>query len=405
MNSTTTAPDHGPEDALDQVWAALRDHYPLMEYLGAYDDEWREEIRPRVRAARDLAEALPVIEELVLRFQDCHTRLLWPGKPERTRPGVRLGWVEGGVAVLRADADTGLAPGDRVLAVDGAEATAAVREAWPRSQGADPEAHAQSACDRLASGRPGTVLHLRTERGDVALTRPPEAPPGRPRTPLGFRRLPEGDAGILRVAAWGGEGFLERMDALFEEAEALPHLVIDVRGNGGGDDALARACAGRFVQRRFLCSIALHREPGTDTYRRELSFCEPRGPWRYTGRVAVLADAGCHSACVHFVAAMAASGAACIVGTPTDGGGGFMRRIDLTCGATVIVSRMFPIDGGVAGIPSPLHGTPPHIPVPPTIADLRAGRDGPLEAALAWLRSGHPIPAAVRAAGAGLPPG
>jgi carboxyl-terminal processing protease len=381
-----------PEEALDQVWAGLRDYYQLMEYLGAFGDEWREEIRPRDRAAQDLAEVLPIIEELVLRFQDCHTRLHWPGKPHPTRPGVRLGWVEGGLAVVSADPATGLALGDRVLAIDGADAAAAMRAALPHSQGADPDAHAQSACAWLASGPPGTVLRLRTERGEVALARPAAAsarPGGPPPRPHSFSGVASGDVGILRIRAWGGDGFLQQLDLLIEEARGLPHLLLDVRGNGGGDDGLA--CAGRFVERRFLCSIALRRAPRTDLYRREVAYCEPCGPWRYTGHVAVLGDAGCHSACVHFIAAMAASGVTCVVGMPTDGGG-FRRRIDLACGATLIVSRMFPIDGGVAGIPLPLHGTAPHIRVPPTIADLTAGRDGPMEAALGWLRSGPPIP-------------
>lgn len=77
---------------------------------------------------------------------------------------------------------------------------------------------------------------------------------------------------------------------------------------------------------------------------------------------------------------------------PTNGGGAYMQSIPLTCGATLISSRGFPIDGGTGGDPSPLHGTEPHLWVAPTLADLRAGRDTALAAALEWLRSGEPVP-------------
>lgn len=383
-------PPSAPEDALDEVWGALRTHHPMLEYLGVVGENWHAEYLPRVRAAGELAAALPIIEELVLRLQECHTRLLWPGKPAPARPDVRLGWVEGGLAVIRGDAGGALRPGDRVLGLDGTAAEDAVRAAWPRAQGATAEGHLQSACDRAIEGPPGTTLRLETERGACALPRG-GATAARPE-PVVLRVLPGSDAAVLRVPRWWGDGLLDQLDAFLEEARDLPHLVVDVRGNGGGYDAPARALVGRFTEAAFVCSIALYREAGTETFRREVAVCHPRGPWRYAGRVAVLTDTDCRSACVHFAAAAEASGAACLVGAPTDGGCGLMQHIPLRCGATLVCSRTFPIDGGSGGLPSPLHGTPPHIPVPPTLAALRAGRDGPLEAALAWLRSGAPVP-------------
>lgn len=394
----------GPEEALREVWGALCDHYPLMEYVGAQGDTWVEDVLPRVRAAADLTEAFPIIEEVVLRFQDCHTRLQWPGAPARTTPDVELGWVEEGLAILRAGPDTGLAPGDRVLAVDGIEAAGAIQAVWSRSQGSSRASHLRSACGRLASGAPGSLLRLSTEHGEVNLPRPMPGAVRQPAAAPVLRVQPlTPDAAVLRIGAWSGlPHFLASLDAALEEVRGLPYLVIDVRGNGGGQDDYARACVGRFIDRPVLCSICFYRQPRTRVYEPTLAYCEPRGPWRYGGRVAVLIDERCYSACTHFAAGMRASAAACLVGLPTNGGGAYMQSIPLSCGATLICSRGFPIDGGTGGDPSPLHGTEPHLWVAPTKADLRAGQDTALNAALDWLRSGESIPGNP---GAASPPG
>ena len=387
---------HTPEEALEQVWGALRDHYPLMEYLGAFRDPsrdvWLEEFRPRVRQARSLTEAFPIIEELVLRFQDCHTTLQWPGKPRRTRPPIRLGWVEGGVAVLRATDETGLYPGDRVTAIDGRDPVDAIRDAWPHVSGAHPEGHVQGALDHLIGGSPGSELTIGTLRGAVHLLRPQSPTEQPPQEPVSLRTLDDGETVVLRIRTWGGDELVQRLDGLLEQARYAPYLVLDVRGNRGGYDEAARALVGRFIRRPLVCSIGLCRITATNRYESSVAICHPRGPWTYGGRTAVLADVDCHSACVHFVAAMAASRIACIVGQPTDGAGGWMQRVELPCGAVLVCSRMFPIDGGTGGWPSMLHGTRPHIPALPTLTDLAAGRDTALQTAVAWLRSGQDIP-------------
>ena len=385
-----------PEGALEEVWQALRNHYPMLEYAGAIGDAWLEEFRPRVRAAADLTAAWPIIDEMVLRLQDYHTSLRPPiPLPVYTSPDVRMGWVEGGLAILDAGPETGLVPGDRVLAVDGMAAPQALESVWHRSQGSTREAHQRSACAILLRGAPGTALRIQTECGETVLQRPdrPAAPPP-VAPPVSLRPLAGGDAGLLRVAAWGGgmeaEAFTALLDAALEEARGFAQLVIDVRGNPGGRDDLADACTGRFIQRTVISSISFWREPGTETYRRSVEYCLPRGPWRYAGRVAVLIDEGCASACEHFVSGMAASGTACLVGVPTNGACGWIRRIDLRCGASLFCSMSFPLHGGM---PSPLHGIEPHYRVPPRLDDLRAGRDGSLQVALGWLRSGQPLPA------------
>ena len=108
-------------------------------------------------------------------------------------------------------------------------------------------------------------------------------------------------------------------------------IIIDVRGNGGGQDNLASQVVGRFIKTPVIASISFHRVVPGLTYERTVDMTQPRGPWRYEGRVAVLTDEGCMSACEHFVSGMAEAGAL-LCGTPTSGACGWIRSVDLPGG-------------------------------------------------------------------------
>jgi C-terminal processing protease CtpA/Prc len=105
--------------------------------------------------------------------------------------------------------------------------------------------------------------------------------------------------------------------------------------------------------------------------------------------VAVLTDEGCMSACEHFVSGMVEAGAV-TCGTPTSGAGGLIRTVQLPGGVRLNISRTFPFHTG--GIPSPQLGIAPHLWAPRTLADVRAGEDTALKAALRWVKSKDPLP-------------
>jgi C-terminal processing protease CtpA/Prc len=138
-----------------------------------------------------------------------------------------------------------------------------------------------------------------------------------------------------------------------------------------------------------IASISFHRQVPGVTFERSVEKISPRGPWRYEGRVAVLTDEGCMSATEHFVSGMAEAGAL-LCGTPTSGACGWIRPIKLPEGARLNASQTFPLHTG--GMPSPLMGIAPHICAHRTLADLQAGKDTALLAALKWLKSGDPLP-------------
>lgn len=395
MDDSATA----PVAVLDALWKTLKANYPAFEMIvGANGDAWWDEFHTRLESVSDLSVAYPVLEELVNRFHDYHTKLIWPNRPPGESPPVRLGFVEERVAVITVSADAvPLSPGNVTVRIDGRDTLEQYREKLKVARGATPFARRQFACDRLLEGAPGTAVTIVVRRGEsgreetVTLTRRDADAPAPPRPEMEVKRYAP-DVGYIRIPTWQPPDeaqFLARFDAALDSFRSLPCLLIDVRGNGGGSDALADQVTGRFLDKAIVSSVSFHRQAGTNDYRKTVETARPRGPWRYEGRAAVLIDEGCMSACEHFVSGMRESGHVLLVGRPTTGACGWSRAHALPGGATLFCSLTLPFHGPD---PSPLHGIPPHLLVLPTLAALRSGKDLAAEQAVEYLRSGKPLP-------------
>ena len=391
-----------PAALLDALWAALKDNYPAFEFVvGATGDAWRDEFRTRLENVTVLPDAYPILEELVNRFHDYHTHLHWPGKPAFQTPGgIRLGRVEGAVAVVTAlTPSVPLLPGDVLLEIDGEDAEPLYRQRLTVARGATRYARQSWACDRLLEGDFGTTVRVRVRRGEETLELECTRTMVSPRESLGFlmasgqpveARREAADVGYIRIPSWSvsDEGdLLRRFDTALDEFRNMSLLLLDVRDNRGGSDALADQVTGRFLTGPIISSISFHREAGTSRYEKTVETAHPRGPWRYSGRVAVLTNEDCASACEHFVSGMRASGQAILVGRPTTGACGWSKRIPLPGGSALRCSLTIPFHGAE---PSPLHGIEPDLLVLPTLAALRVGHDLVIEQAITALRSGEP---------------
>ena len=276
--------------------------------------------------------------------------------------------------------ELGVAPGDIVLEIDGADAKGRFDEVFPDAFGATQYAKARTACRSIIEGQPDTEVALKLRNAqdeiqEVTLTRGGHLPVS-PSESVVSSRVIDDDFGYIRIRGWGGFS-TEKFDELLEPFREKPCLIIDVRDNGGGSDELAETVIGRFIEKKVLCSVSFQRQPGTDTYDKLVHIAGPRGPWCYKGKVAVLTNEGCASACEHFVSGMFEAGAL-LVGRPTIGACGWSQGIELPCGVTLSCSLTFPLHGKT---PSPLNGIPPHHLVLPTIEDIRSGRDTILEEA------------------------
>jgi C-terminal processing protease CtpA/Prc len=384
---------------LEALWQNLSEIYPALEYKGISGREWIEPALKKAGEVKSDEEFYGVLLEQMAGLNDTHTRIQsYPGQPRGETPPVVLNVVEGKVAVIRAPAGMPLSPGDILLAIDGRPVQECLTECMSRISNSTPRGRTREACGQLLRGAPGTTAGV-TIQGSDGTTRQVSL-----RRELRTRWLQEaalssrtlGDSlGYIRISRWSSDSrdrdLAQEFDRVLEEFKDTKGLVIDVRGNGGGDDQLADRVNGRLTDRPVLSSIDFWRRAGSDQYEKTLGWVQPRGPWTYKGRVAVLIDEGCASACEHFVSGIEAMGHVLLVGAPTNGAGGGPTQVKLPDGTQVSISRALGLRAN--GVVFEGHGIPPHILVTPTLADLRAGRDAALEIARDWIRSNQDVPA------------
>ena len=250
-------------------------------------------------------------------------------------------------------------------------------------------------------------LTLRVDGHTVTFRRVPGRCEPPPPTTSG-RWLLRGRAAYIRVQSFGDPAHEARALQLLREYRRAEGIVIDVRGNSGGTtpsrliDALmdrpwrgwtestplriglARANAqlleildqrqgkGLFLTRRRLAPLEAYR----DLDRAQLQLPSSGNPPRagaYRGRVVLLVDEGCGSACEDFLLPFKVSGRGTLVGTTTDGSTGQTYILEFADGIRVFIGAKrayFPDGRPFEGV-----GLVPDREVRPTRDDLLSGRD------------------------------
>jgi carboxyl-terminal processing protease len=199
------------------------------------------------------------------------------------------------------------------------------------------------------------------------------------------RWLRDGRLAYIRVPAFGDPAYERTAIELVRQFASSPNLVVDVRGNGGG--ATPRQLIGVLMNRPWRTwqettpqHIALFDAqgiPAIDASRgsRQLS---PSAN-AYAGRLFLLVDRFCGSACEDFVLPFRDTGRAVVIGETTQGSSGNPYRADLGDGMSVAIGAVryrFPDGTAFEGV-----GIVPDVPIERRLADLVNGRDTVLERA------------------------
>jgi len=396
-------PGEGRVGNFRRLRRALDAAYPYVELKGVDWDAAYERYAPQVAEAKTDEAYWSLVARMLAELNDGHTGVTSPSARSGLRTFAACRDLDGTLVLDRVGATAqaaGLARGDIVLAVDGRpieEALAAVPAVL--AGGSTPEQRRAAAAEVVLStrgeGLTVTVVDARAQERTVTL-RVPDDPPPPPPAPQGPRitgeRLPSG-LGLIRVPSFGDRDLVAEFDAALDPLMDAPGLILDLRGNGGGNTFVSDPIAGRFLAAPFTY--------GREHFRLRL----PQRGWRphfdyrvtprgelYTGPVILLIDGGCFSTAENFIVALVDVGRATTVGRATGAGSGNPLPFRLTGGARARFST-----GDFRrndGTPIEGRGITPDVPVAWTVDDLREGRDPDLDVAVGLLLAAQPASAA-----------
>lgn len=211
--------------------------------------------------------------------------------------------------------------------------------------------------------------------------------------------VPQGDVAVVSIKSLeGGKNRAKAIDDTLEKARAQKGIVIDLRGDRGGVDQVGYRIVAGLAEGKARIGTAqilaaeetIARRPswkkvavGPDGWA-TLDLTVDALPARYAGKIAVLVDAGCVSTCEVVAAALRADVGAVLVGETTGGSSGAPVDVMLASHAEIAIPTWNLTSA--EGKPIEGDGVVPDVAVDHTADALAAGRDLPLEAALARAR-------------------
>lgn len=396
--------------AFDDAWQTIYDSYYDATFAGLDWAAVRERLRPRAAAAASLDQGRAVIREMLGTMKQSHFVLLAPVPGDApggdATPLIETRIIDGVVAVTRVEprsaADrAGVRAGDRIVRIDGRDVDSfepvldgdsrAVRLAWWR------------AVERALSGRERSSIRLtlrdiegRDRTADV--TREVQAgelvtlgniPPLRVRTRAVEQHTPGARrVGVIAFNVWlpaVAEPFARAVDAY----RAADGIVIDLRGNPGGLADMMRGLAGHFfVEPALIGRMKMRHADLEFRANPRRSTADGRQVEPFAGPLAILVDELTGSSSECFAGGLQSLGRARVFGTPTMGQALPAATKQLPGGDVLL----YAVGDFITSTGRRLEGAgvTPDVTAPGTLADLAAGRDATLDAALAWIDAVSP---------------
>jgi len=384
----------------EQLCQVIQAHYPYFDEKNINWDETCRRYQPLVQAAQTDSEYHALVADLLAELGDGHTGFVQPYPGEgRLYFGAGLSLDDGIVIdqIGNTARAAGVLHGAQILAVNGLPVEQAL-QALPAALKVgvnDRQSRERAAFHILSTSEDFLELTYQNPDGQTAtvLLRRPQNPPAPANTKnanaeslITAETLPQG-WGLIRIPTFSprdGHDLTAEFDRALEAVRAAPGLILDLRGNGGGDSRLAEQMAGRFFAERFCY--------GEDRFRQRLplrgwslrfAYCvQPRGE-TVTVPLVLLMDGRNMSSAEQFIAIFRESRRAVTIGRTSGGSSGNPLTFPLTGGGLIRFSTgAFYTRSGllVEG-----HGIQPEIHVPYTVADFQQNCDPDLQAAQAEL--------------------
>jgi carboxyl-terminal processing protease len=405
-------------EVFDFAWTRVHETYYDTTFGGLDWAEVRDELRPRAAAASSVQELRSTIEAMLARLGDSHFAVipaehadaLDPAAVEGARGepgavGVELRVVEDEIVVSRVDparagSRAGVRPGWVVERIDTTSATRllAVLDQLPDARRLA-EARVAWATEARLAGRVGDTVAALFRDGagtprEIAMESEPIAG-----TPVRFGNLPtmfshleydqvplaDGCAGVIRFNVWMTP-IVPELEAAFMALRHCDGFILDLRGNPGGVAGMVMGVSGYFMTEQKPLGVMTTRQGElrlVSMPRRVTSGGQRIEP--FTGPLALVVDGQSMSTSEIFAAGLQGVGRARVFGEPS--GGQALPALMVRMPNQDVLMYAFADFVGPAGTRIEGAGVTPDVPVPLTRADLLAGRDAPLEAALRWIEA------------------
>jgi C-terminal processing protease CtpA/Prc len=377
-----------------KLWESIRDRYIFFKTKKVDFDAIMQEFEPKVAAAGSDKEFYGLVRSSMNRLKDGHVSMMVD--PTGSFPGrlpVVLRLIGERVFVQRLlGGGGGLQAGDEILEVDGktgAEALAAASQI--RSFPVETTRLARGA-QAVGNGLPGTVAKLKVRRGTaemaIDVTRIELSPVPDENREIVFSELGSGLA-VLKVPSFIQSDFMQAVRASIEKAKSASGLVIDLRGNGGGQLMYCLNLLGLLLGEPGTGTVMMVRgdagepvvnEAGSTVTRR----VPPAGAGRFEGKVAVIIDELGFSGTEVFAAMFRENNRGKVFGRQTGGGCGAVQVHSVRGECFVAFSSVEVRPAGGTIIEG--NGVKPDVEVALTLDEVLGKSDPTLDAALNWLR-------------------
>ncbi len=365
----------------EQAWTTIRDKHFDKRTSGLDWAAVGESVRAEVKEARSEGELRRAISRMLDKLGHSHVGLipreeysLRAGRDGAASAGIELRLIEGKPVVWRVRqgspaAEAGIRPG--WILETAAELKGTLIE---RTMSATAELRGKEGEEKEIRFVPGGARKLRLGPPSGRMATFGNLPPIP--VEIGFERL--GEAGYLRISAFFEPDWLQsEMAQGMSACRDCRGFIVDLRGNLGGVGILSAALAGWFLEEPKAMGTLTFRD-----YTLKL-MANPR-PEAFEGKLAVLIDELSLSTSEFFAGAMKDLGRGRIFGTRS-GGMALPSQIEkLPNGDGLQYTTANYVSAGGEALEG--KGVLPDEETPLTQADLLAGRDAALAAALNWIK-------------------
>ena len=337
---------------LGKLWSGVRQNFVFMDKVRTNWDSLYVSLMPRITAAKDDREAVKILQEMAACLHDGHTYVYGSNMPTSTAPmqTKRIGGRVYVSAVLSSKLkERGVRRGLELTAINGMPVDEYVKKfKLPYVSSSTPQWTDYTCYDGFAlaqfeSSRINFTLKDGDRSFDVGYTAN-EAPwdlNTGDNSPLSFSVLDD-NIGYLRISSFGLSEVTARFDSIYPALLNTRALIIDIRGNGGGNSGFSDR-----IMRHFATDTLKSSSWQSPMYVPALvSWGYPAQWYRvasnkmapvndkqvYSHPVVLLVDDGTFSAAEDFCSLFRSIKRGKLIGTPTGGSTGNGVRLELIPG-------------------------------------------------------------------------